>query len=475
MYDQADITETYLNKYSAQLVVTLGGVDTYGNNAVNDVSMLFLDAIDAVRLPEPEFNLRINRVNPPEFLEKAAQLTVTGCNFISYYNDDQFIDHLSKSMPISMAREYGFDLCQDINILGKSDFYNSGELSLSFLLMDFLKRKHSFPSFEALVSEWKDELREKIKSMITSFNEAQRHVFLYRDEKFEQYFKEIKEKSAPIDWYGRSPMSPLPYLSALYHGTIDSATDMIYESYPLKEKGFMIGTATEAINALTAIKKVVYETGQYSLQQVVQACIDDYQKPGQEILRNLLWNAPKWGNDDCYSDDIAKDILEFCLSEAVQYSTASGGKQLGGIHQPHPVPTGAALMATPEGRHAGTPVAVTLTPESGTMRNGPTAVLQSACKLNSSNIQWNFCVMVNYFSSVFEGNQGKNIFVTLLKTYFKQGGMQHQPNVLNVQALKAAQKEPEKYKDLIVRLWGVSAHFVDLPKELQDEMISRFA
>lgn len=132
-------------------------------------------------------------------------------------------------------------------------------------------------------------------------------------------------------------------------------------------------------------------------------------------------------------------------------------------------------MATPEGRCAGAPVAVTLTPESGTAKNGPTAIFHSAAKIDPMLVQWNYCVMVNYFASTFKGNNGKEIFKTLLNGYFKEGGLQHQPNVLDVEDLKRAQLEPEKYKDLIVRLWGVSAHFVDLPKELQDEMISRFS
>ena len=132
-------------------------------------------------------------------------------------------------------------------------------------------------------------------------------------------------------------------------------------------------------------------------------------------------------------------------------------------------------MATPEGRLCGAPVAVTLSPENGTMRNGPTAALSSAAKINPMLVQWNFCVMVNYFASVFRGNQGREVFKSLLKGYFAAGGLQHQPNVLDADELKRAQLEPERYKDLIVRLWGVSAHFVDLPKELQDEMIARFS
>ena len=222
------------------------------------------------------------------------------------------------------------------------------------------------------------------------------------------------------------------------------------------------------------IKNVVYDKAIYTLSDVYSACERDFMGEGDDMIRALLWNSPKWGNDDSYVDEIAKDVLEFSLRECTKYKTFLGGQVLGGIHQPHPVHTGARLMATPDGRKNGAPVSVTLTPASGTMNNGATAALASASKIDPMLVKWNYCVMVNYLSSVFKGNEGKDIFKKLLTVYFKRGGLQHQPNVLDVEALKRAQIDPEKYKDLIVRLWGVSAHFIDLPKELQDEVIARF-
>ena len=123
----------------------------------------------------------------------------------------------------------------------------------------------------------------------------------------------------------------------------------------------------------------------------------------------------------------------------------------------------------------GMPVAVTMTPESGTMKNGATAALKSASVFDPKLLQWNYCFMVNYYASVFQGEQGKDTFKNLLLTYFRRGGAQHQPNVMDAEQMKQAQLHPELYKDLIVRLWGVSAHFVDLPRELQDEMIARLS
>ena len=476
MYDQADLVTTYLKNYAAQLVVTLGGVLPSGENAVNEVTMLFLDAIGKVHLPEPEFNLRISSKNPPEFLDKAAEVSLSGCNHVSYYNDDMFVESMCRAgVAPEYARDYGFDLCQDMNIPGKSDFYLIGSTSLAYLLMDFLKVKRDFDSFEDLLAEYKAKMAEHIALVINSYNDAEAHLTLYAEGKFDEYFDGIKKHGKPVDCGGRSPMAPLPLLSVLYEGCMEKALDLNLDPLPIAEKGYMLGTPTEAINSLAAIKKTVFDDKCYTLDEIFAACESNFEGENGTIIKNILFSCPKWGNDDDYVDSIAKDILEFGLRECDKYKTSKGGQVLGGIHQPHPVSTGWGLMATPDGRPSGAPVSVTLTPASGTMKNGPTAALASASKIDPMLVKWNYCVMVNYFASVFKGNNGKEIFKTLLGGYFKSGGLQHQPNISDVEELKRAQLEPEKYKDLIVRLWGVSAHFVDLPKELQDEMIARFA
>ena len=476
MYDQVDLTITYLGKYQAQLVVTLGGVLANGESAVNDVTMLFLKAIDKTRLPEPEFNLRINSKNPPEFLDLAAKLTVSGCNFVAYFNDDLFIDNLVKAgLSVEDAREYGFDLCQDMNIPGKGDFWIVGSQSLVTSLMELLKQRRNFESFDALLSAFKEYMAEKIRKMVTKYQSDEEHLDLYAQGRLDEYFEQIRVDKKPPDRNWNTPMAPLPLLSALYHGSIERALDIAFEPYPIKEKGVFFGSSVELVNSLAAIKSTVYEKRLYTLDEVYSACERNFDGERERIIRAVLWNCPKWGNDDDYVDLIAKDILEFCLREVERYKTYFGGNVLGGIHQPHPVSTGEGIMATPDGRYSGAPVAVTLTPQSGTVKNGPTAVLRSATKLDTTLIQWNCCVQINYFTSVFRGNGGAEIFKTLLLGYFDDGGLQHQPNLADVEQMKKAQLEPEKYKDLIVRLWGVSAHFVDLPKELQDEMIARFS
>ena len=475
MYDQADIEEGYFNKHEGQLVVTLGGQTPDGESAVSDVTMLFLDAIALTRLPEPEFNLRVCSKDPPEYLDKAAQLTISGCNFVSYYNDDTIVPSLvGMGLRPEDARSYGFDLCQDLNIPGRSEFFTSGGMGLTSELIEVLLKDQSYATFDELMSAYKEHMVQKCRANFARAELAHENLVRYGAGQFDTYFENV-EKGIDGFWDGRHPMCPMPYLSGMFHGTIENGMDMIYESYPIKHRGAMVGTPVEGVNSLAAIRKVVYDDKLYTLEEVVQACREDYRGEGQEVMRNLLWNAPKWGNDDPYVDLIAKDVIEFCLRELNTYTFYNGAPLLAGVHQPHPVPTGKGMMATPDGRHKGQPVAVTMTPASGTMKRGATAALKSASVFDPALLQWNYCFMINYYASAFEGERGRDVFKNLLLTYFKRGGVQHQPNVLDAQALRNAQLEPEKYKDLVVRMWGVSAHFVDLPKELQDEMIARLS
>ncbi|MBQ8759125.1 MAG: hypothetical protein IJZ20_05475, partial [Clostridia bacterium] len=383
MHDQTDLVISYLKNYSAQLVVTLGGVLSNGENAVNEVTFMFLEGIRKIHLPDPEFNLRISSKNPPEFLDMAAKLTINGCNFVSYYNDDLFVESMNKAgIPIEYARNYGFDLCQDINIPGYGDFWLLGQMSISHALLDFLKDNVDFESFEELMTQFKKKMSALIKDKVEKYNRAEQHLMLYADGKLDEYFDGIKNGGKPVDRVNNSPMAPLPLLSGLYHGCIENALDFAFEPYPLKDKGIFFGTAVEAVNSLAAIKKTVFDEKCFTLEEVMCACQSNFEGEKGEHVRNILWNCPKWGNDDDYVDSIAKDILEYCLNECKKYKTHLGGKVLGGIHQPHPVLNGRLLPSMPDGRKEGEAVSVTLTPANGTMRNGPTAALNSAAKID---------------------------------------------------------------------------------------------
>lgn len=471
MSDGVDIVDPKMGQFNAQINITLGGVTPQGDDAANELTFMFLKALDNTRLAEPEISVRVHSKNPDSLLEEASKLSVSGLNCIAYYNDDQFIKSMiNVGIKPEYARDYAFDLCQDITIPGKGDFFVAGNIDLTLMLMETLQESHDNISFEEFKVIYKKNIAKLVKETLEGYRDSEAFIRTYasgKEEILEEYKNNKRLNVAMVAPF----MSPLPFTSSLFEGTIEKAQDIRTGVCPVENKGVMISNLVVAINSLAAIRKTVFDDKQFTLTQVRTACETDFKS--DEKMRQILWNTPKWANDDDYVDLPAKEIIEFACDEVLKYKTINGFAFLAGIHQPHPVFKGWQTPATPEGRFAKSPIPVTLSPENGTMLNGPTAAFQSAAKIDPMKYQWNFCVMLQYFSSVFNGNDGHKIFVNLIKSYFKLGGTQHQPNVVNIEDLRQAQITPEKYRDLIVRMWGVSAHFVQLPKELQDEFIAR--
>ena len=472
MYDGADIKAEYFGAQEGQLNITLGGVTPEGEDAVNPVTFAFLEAAGKTRLPEPEISCRIHSKNPPEFLKKCAELSVSGLNCIAYYNDDQLIASMvSAGIPEREARDYAFDLCQDMNIPGRGDLYTSGSVDMARVVLEAMGEMPDSCAFPEFLEACKATAARRIRESLTNYNLREKAVREYVSGN--PSFLREKAEAGEIGWDAASPlMSPLPITSALFDNCLETGTDVSWFGYPMPDRGFMIMEPAVGINSLAALRRRVFEEKRFSLSQVLEACNQNFE--GKEPMRQLLWTAPKWANDDDFVDLPAKELLESACREILKYRTPTGGRHLAGIHQPHPVGDGRWLQATPEGRKSGEPVPVTLSPENGTMKNGPTAALRSAAKIDPMLYQWNFCVMLQYFSTVFQANEGAELFAGLLRDYFALGGGQHQPNVVNAEDLKNARLHPEEYRDLVVRMWGVSAHFVDLPREVQDEFIARF-
>ncbi len=470
MFDGVDLKDQQTGNYAAQHNITLGGVNRDGSSAVTDLTYAFIDGLSRTRLAEPEVACRIHSSNPPEYLQKLAELSVSGLNCMAYYNDDRFIENLADGgLSLENARDYAFDLCQDINIPGRGDFFLSIQVSLTDMVLQTMRKRPE--TFEEFWARLKEAISVCVKNGADWYNSREQAVRAYVDGNMEEVRRLIESGAA--SWDALSPiMSPLPLTSALYHGCIRNGADLSWYGLELAEKGAFVTSPVVGINAIAALKKAVYEEKRYTLEEVIHACDSNFE--GNEEMRRYLWNCPKWCNDDDYVDQPAKEILEFACHEISKYRTPTGARHLCGIHQPHPVFAGWNLGATPEGRKSREAIPVTLSPENGTMRRGPTAAFQSTAKLDPKISQWNNCVMLQYYASVFKGNDGAKMFAGLLKDYFRIGGMQHQPNIVNLEDLKAAQEHPEEYKDLIIRMWGVSAHFVDLPKDVQDEFIARF-
>ena len=472
MYDGVDIVDQNTGTFSGTLNITLGGVTPEGENAVNDLTFAFISGLSRTRLPDPEVSCRIHSKNPPDFLHELSKLSISGLNCIAYYNDDVWIKSMkNKGLPEMYANDYAFDLCQDMLVPGKVNFYCAGITGFADILLNTLRQVEDDIDFDLFVDKIKQNVAQHIQNTLTvNANVAKAvHAFAEGDKSVAQ---EMIAQNLLSPQQLCELKSPQQLTSSLFHGCVEQGGDYTWHYCERGERGYMFSNLVVGINSVAALRKVVFVDKTYTLSDVLKACDNNFEN--NEVMRQILWNAPKWANDDDFVDLPAKEIIEFACDEIVKHHTFDGYQYLAGIHQPHPVFAGRNLQATPEGRKKGEPIPVTLSPENGTMLHGPTAAFQSAAKINPMKSQWNNCVMLSYFSSTFLGKEGYKLFAKLLTDYFSIGGTQHQPNVVDVAQLKEAQLHPEEYKNLIVRMWGVSAHFVDLPKDVQDEFIARF-
>lgn len=502
MYDQYDLIladKNLMGRYSAQHNITIGGVTRSGEDGANPITRAVLQALKYTKLPEPLVSVRVSKLSPQWLMDLATGLSVGGLNCMAYYNDEAVVDSLHHAgVKLEDARDYGFGLCQDILIPGRGDHYCSGGVNLSLVLLKTLKENKDLElTFEEFYGKYLEDIKSTVDHNLNGWNLWEEAILEYNKGNRELFFQRVKDglidPSEPAlgisdaqaaaqeaqeetndipELYIQTLMSPLPMTSSLYHGCLASGVDVTRCGCVNADKGVMILGPVVAFNSLAALKKNVFESKRYTLAQVWTALEANWD--GYEEMRQFMWNAPKWANDDDYIDPYAVEMITTASLQINKHKTPGGGVHLAGSHQPHPVFAGRTLMATPEGRFAGTPIPVTLSPENGTMKNGPTAGFKSASKIDSRRLQWNSCVMLQYYSSTFGEADGAKKFEHLLRTYHKLGGIQHQPNVVDMESLKQAQITPEKYKDLIIRMWGVSAHFVDLPRDVQDEFISRY-
>ncbi len=465
--DQADIKLSHV-RYAGSDNIVISGTTPDGKDATNELTYAVLDGVGKLRLVSPQTNVRIHKNSPEKLVKHACDLARQGLNNMAFYNDDVIIKSLvSVGFPLEDARDYALDLCQDILIEGKSDFFLGGEVSMTRVLLDLLDSADENIGFEALLHEYKRAIARKVKAVVKKYNtwESATTAFESAKEPFPAAGGDVKPS------FAASMISPLPFLSATLDNCIEKGLDINRGGLKYRDKGIFLTSPVNAVNSLAAIKKVVFEQKQISLSKLRLAYKSNYE--GWEILLHKLLAAPKWGNDDDYVDLLAKDVFEFGLKEILKYRTASGARFLSGIHQPHTALAGKLYAATPDGRRAGEPLPVTLSPANGTDINGPTAVLKSVSKIDPLLCQWNSALTLRFHPIAVRGNEGLAKFKSLLETFFSLGGIELQTNIFDTATLRAAQKEPEKYKTLIVRIWGMSAYFINISREFQEEIISR--
>lgn len=443
--------------------ITLGGVDEKGKDVTNDMTYLVLDTALAMRTLEPSIALRYHEGTPDELLSKAVDVIRTGIGYPSFFNDKSILPTLEGwDVPEEDRLDYAVTGCVYLELPGKNIARRAyGGLVLPKCLWWALHRGINPDTGE----EW---------GALT----PDPRTFESADELFDAYLEQVRfffGKLNKIENTCRSLYEkylPRPFYSALLEGCIERGMDSRKWAYPSRVHDICIIIGiTNVADSITAIKKIVFEDKKITMDELLTAM--DVNWEGYDNIRQMMLNAPKYGNDDDYADEIAVQVHHRTAEVMAEFTDRFGNPCRGdgsGVSATY----GAAINtpATPDGRRNGETFAdATLSPSQGMDKKGPTAVLKSASKIDTKKT-YNQLLNQKFLPQSLEGEM-KDIFISYLRTWGELGISHVQFNIVDKDTLVDARERPEEYQDLIVRVAGYSAYFVDLSRGLQDSIISR--
>ncbi|MBW1785836.1 MAG: hypothetical protein JRK53_04345 [Deltaproteobacteria bacterium] len=456
------LTSIYGGVASLQ-ALTLGGVDEAGRDITNDVTYLVLEAARTMRTLEPSIALRCHRGTPDELLSRAADVIGSGLGYPSLLNDEALIPLLRKwDVPLEDARDYAISGCVYVELPGRNIARRAmGYMVLAKCLWWALHRGKDPNTGRQYGARTPDPVAFADADGVMAAYLEQVRFFTERLSKLENTSRSLYEKYLPR-----------PFLSALLDGCLERGRDSRAWAYPSMLHDFIILIgSTNVADSITAIKKVVFEEKKASMSQLLEALDRNWE--GHEALRQAMIRAPKYGNDDDYADEIAAEVHHRTSAVLAEFTDRFGNPCRGdGSAVSATYGLASYTPATPDGRKDGDPAAdATLSPIQGGDRKGPTAVLKSAAKIDTLRT-YNHLLNQKFPPSVFRGGM-RDVFVSYLRSWGELGISQVQFNVIDRETLLAAQQRPEEHQDLIVRVAGYSAYFVDLSKGLQDSIIQR--
>jgi formate C-acetyltransferase len=456
------VTAEESGTYTDFALINLGGLKEDGTNAVNDLSYLILDVIEEMRIVQPSSMVQISSKGPDPFLWRALKIIKTGFGQPSVFNSDAIVKELVRQgKSVEDARNGGASGCVESGAFGKENYNLTGYFNMPKV-------------FEVTLHNGLDPRSGK-KIGLETGDPAQFKSF---DELFEAFRKQIRH-FVDIKIIGNSIIErlyadylPSPFMSILIDDCIAKGKD--YHAGGARYntsyiQGVGLGTMTDI---LTSIKYNVYDQKHVSMKELIGALGKDFN--GREVLRQRLLNkTPKYGNDDDYADNIMKAIFEAYFDAIDGRPNAKGGN-----YRINLLPTtvhvyfGRVTGATADGRKSGEPLSEGVSPVQGADRHGPTAVLKSVGKMD--HVRTGGTLLNQKFTpQLLAGEDGIKNLGHLVRSYFKMDGHHIQFNVVTADTLRDAQKHPEKYRDLIVRVAGYSDYFVDCGTELQNEIIKR--
>lgn len=496
--------------YSLFQNLIAGGQNSEGIDVTNDLSFMCISASMHVMLPMPSLSVRVWNGTPHEFMLRAAELTRTGIGLPAYYNDEVIIPALvSRGLTLEDARDYNIIGCVEPQKSGKTEgwhdaaFFNmcrplelvfSNGMDNGVQIGPKTGEISSFDTFEKFYDAYKAQMEYMIELLVNADNSidcahAERCPLPFLSSMIEDCIgrgKSVQEGGAIYNFTGPQGFGIANMADALYavrelvykqrRYTIDEFADALRNNYGEP----MPPLASEQMTTLI-VKKLV-ESGrkinEKDIAGIYTQVRDNVTTPEKKAfydkLRADIDELPKFGNDDLEVDMFARDVAYTYTKPLERYSNPRGGMYQAGLYPVSAnVPLGAQTGATPDGRLAGTPVADGVSPAAGRDVNGPTASCNSVARLDHFIASNGTLFNMKFHPSALKGKSGLEGFVALIRGYFAQKGMHMQFNVVSRETLLEAQKNPDKYRSLVVRVAGYSALFTTLSRSLQDDIINR--
>jgi formate C-acetyltransferase len=431
--------------------MTLGGIRADGSDGVNELTWMALRVGRDLSLIDPKINLRINPNTDLELLQLASELTRKGLGFPQYSNDEVVIPGLlAHGYDLEDARNYTVAACWEFIIPGKGmEIVNIGAVSFPAAADTAIRTGLAArDSFDQILSRTKQEIQHQVDALVRAY----RQVYL----------------------------PPSPYYSVLMDGCLENGRDLS-EGLSYNNFGIHGACSANAADALAAVQSLVYEEDSLSPQELLAALDTDF--VGRQELLSALLECPKVGKNSLLADDLLVWLFD-TFAEACRQHPDNGR---GGIIRPG---SGSAMYyiwlanghdgmrepvvgATADGRIQGEPFSANLSPAPGVQADGPLSVFKSFTKIDYQKICNGGPVTIELSDSVFRNQEAIQKVAMLIRTFVCLGGQQLQLNSLNAQTLLEARQHPERYKNLIVRVWGWSGYFCELTSEYQDHVINR--
>jgi len=455
----------YFAGWAAYQNITLGGVTRDGKDATNELSYLLLEADGELSLGQPESVIRVHRDMPRDFLIRACEVAKKCRGKLKFVGDKAAIQKLlNQGFTIEDARDYAVVACFEPMVPGKFNIAPAGHIHLPLCLELALNDGVSLLSGKQLGPRNGNPREFKsIQDVLEAYRAQVAHFLGHAP----AYNCALLEAHAQV--------APTPLQSSLVQGCLEKGVDQTGGG-ALHSADWLSGVgAVNVGDSLAAIKKCVFDEGRVTMEELLGVLRSNFE--GKEEIRQALMAAPKFGNDDDYVDLLTKEAVSILCEEWQKLKLYGGLRQsvtqLSGL--PMVIPMGRLLGASADGRKSGEPIADGgVSPAQGRNVRGAAATFKSVAKLDHVKLKFGEGLNMRFSPHTLKDDRAMQKFATLLQVYFNDlGGFHAQFNIVSTDMLRDAQRNPEKYSDLLVRVATYTAYFIELNADVQNDIIRR--